>query len=99
MRGDENFKFEIGEWYTLTLHIKLNIPATAANGFARLMVNGEQLAEVQNLQWRGNEDVYIDQWGLSTFYGGNDDTWAPSKDARGRPFTLRCVRGLPPRVL
>jgi len=76
--GSEPFHFQTGTWYRLTLYAKLNEPYIAANGIAAMYVDGNKVAEETGVQWRAAPDVYIDRWGLSTFYGGNDPSWAPS---------------------
>mmetsp|Transcript_37492 Transcript_37492/g.79521 ORF Transcript_37492/g.79521 Transcript_37492/m.79521 type:complete len:314 (-) Transcript_37492:727-1668(-) len=73
---------ETGRWYRMTLYVELNEPASEANGIAALFLDGVEVARMDGVQWRGDgaDDVFIDNWGLSTFYGGSDSSWAPSEN-------------------
>mmetsp|Transcript_57129 Transcript_57129/g.121431 ORF Transcript_57129/g.121431 Transcript_57129/m.121431 type:complete len:393 (-) Transcript_57129:523-1701(-) len=79
---DSEIYFETGRWYHMTLYIELNSPADESNGKAILYVDGEQVARLDGVRWRGSgkDNVLIDNWGLSTFYGGSATDWSPSTD-------------------
>jgi len=56
-------------------------------GLVEAWLNGEKVVTLGNLKLRGNvgETVaLVDHLGLNTFYGGSDNSWAPSKTTRAR---------------
>mmetsp|Transcript_82267 Transcript_82267/g.180888 ORF Transcript_82267/g.180888 Transcript_82267/m.180888 type:complete len:352 (+) Transcript_82267:401-1456(+) len=73
---------QTGRWYRMTLYVELNEPASESNGMAALFLDGLEVARMEGMQWRGDgaDATLIDNWGLSTFYGGSDSSWAPSED-------------------
>jgi hypothetical protein len=75
----ENFAFERGRWYRVEIFVDVNSSPTTADGLARLYVDGVKLVEVKDLVLSGNSSVKADQFLVSTFYGGDDSTWSPSK--------------------
>ena len=68
-----------GTWHTITHQVVLDSPG-ADNGVIRGYWNGFLAAEeVLGL----TDDTYgIDQFYFSTFYGGNDGTWAPASEQK-----------------
>ena len=80
-----------GVWNRLKLYMKVNSAPGAKDGIARLYVNGSLLLERTGIPWRGNGSGTLINYVLfSTFYGGKDPTWAPSKPtyAKFRNVTL-----------
>lgn len=74
-----NFAFERGRWYRIEIFVDVNSSPTTADGLARLYVDGVKLIEVGNLVLSGNSSIKADQFLVSTFYGGDDSTFSPSK--------------------
>merc|ERR1719401_1298452 len=79
MNGSDPFIFQKGVWYNITLSITMNDPPEESNGKAELFVYGESLAVQNGLQWRKDGTANIDMFGFSSFYGGSDTSWSPSK--------------------
>ncbi|MCL2282174.1 MAG: hypothetical protein FWC26_02540 [Fibromonadales bacterium] len=72
-------KFQIGEWHSVTTQIVLN-DVGHKNGIVRSWLDGELSLEVDTLRLVDFEEQRIDLFYISTFHGGSDQTWAPSKD-------------------
>jgi hypothetical protein len=75
-----SFTFQRGQWYRVELYVKMNSAVNVADGRAMLYINGQKLVDRQGLRLTGNMDKQIDTFLLSTFYGGDDQTWSPSTD-------------------
>lgn len=86
-----NFKFELGRYYAISLHVKVNEPASAANGFARIYVDGQKVADAENIRFRGNsgESTLISTVLFSTFHGGHSPEYAPK--AAGGGYASVCA--------
>lgn len=78
--------FNLGQYYSVSLHTRMNDPATESNGFARLFVNGKLIAEKSNIRWRAveGESTKITKFHFTTFHGGGDWSYAPSKTVYAR---------------
>lgn len=74
--------FQIGKWQHIELEVKMNSAADAFDGFMKLFVDGKLATHHSGLRFRGeiNDDTLINHFFFSTFYGGADPSWAPSKD-------------------
>ncbi|WP_309398603.1 polysaccharide lyase [Cerasicoccus maritimus] len=75
--------FKIGEWQHVKIVTRLN-DVGQANGFTQLFVDGELVADSQDMEFRGQggDETLISKFLFSTFHGGNNPSWAP-KDADG----------------
>lgn len=76
-----SFAFQAGTWNRITMMVRLNSPNNVANGQLQLFYN-DLLAISQNgIQFR-NSDSIASVSGLffSTFFGGEDASWASPKD-------------------
>jgi len=72
-----SFSFVSGQWNRITMLVRLNEPATVANGNIQLFFNDVQAIDQQNLQIRNSDSLSANGFYFSTFYGGNDASWAP----------------------
>lgn len=64
-------------WYTITHHIKMN-DLSKNNGELQSWVDGELMLNDSSRVWRlENANFGIDGFYFSTFFGGNDESWAP----------------------
>eukprot|EP00549_Striatella_unipunctata_P002129 CAMPEP_0118700094 /NCGR_PEP_ID=MMETSP0800-20121206/16353_1 /TAXON_ID=210618 ORGANISM="Striatella unipunctata, Strain CCMP2910" /NCGR_SAMPLE_ID=MMETSP0800 /ASSEMBLY_ACC=CAM_ASM_000638 /LENGTH=299 /DNA_ID=CAMNT_0006600563 /DNA_START=358 /DNA_END=1258 /DNA_ORIENTATION=+ len=77
---EADFNFSVGKWYRIDMYIEMNSAADAADGLAELYINGIRYVRYDELRLTGNMDVLIDSFMFSSFYGGGDTTWSPSKD-------------------
>lgn len=77
--GGEPIVIESGRWYRITQLVKMNTPGRD-NGRIKVWVDGDRVLDIRDLEFRTNEQLGIDAFYFSTFFGGGDATWAPSKD-------------------
>jgi hypothetical protein len=84
----EDFKWEIngapalfqpGVWQKLMSEVTMNTPGKR-NGRIRSWLNDVQTLDIQNLEFRSTEDLKIDAFYFSTFFGGDEPDWAATKD-------------------
>jgi hypothetical protein len=69
-----------GDWNTIAIYVKMNHPAKK-DGLLKIAVNGEIGLYLNCVRYRVSEKLKIDQLLFSTFFGGDDPTWAPPEDA------------------
>ena len=83
------FGFEKGRFYSVSLHVRVNDPPEAANGFSRLYVNGQLIERHEELRLRGStsQESLINKFMFSSFHGGHEPDWAP-RDADGNYTTV-----------
>ncbi|KZV77090.1 polysaccharide lyase family 14 protein [Peniophora sp. CONT] len=77
-RGD--FSFASGQWNKVSLAIQLNNPVDTANGRAQVYYNDLLLIDRSDLVFRTNDNLTAQGMYFSTFFGGNDESWAPDSD-------------------
>jgi len=82
-------RFERGRYYPVSLHVRVNDPPEATNGFSRLYIGGELVERHEGLRFRGTggADTLINKFMFSSFHGGHKPEWAP-KDADGNYTTV-----------
>lgn len=73
--GRGKFRFETGKWYSLEQEVQLNTPGQN-NGEVGLWVNGQLAIEQRGLRFRDVPQLKIEGIIFSTFFGGNDASWA-----------------------
>jgi hypothetical protein len=73
----------------VTLHVRVNDPPEASNGFSRLYVDGELIEQHENLRLRGTggDATLINKFMFSSFHGGHHPHNAP-RDAEGNYTTV-----------
>jgi|GEM_PF-6384260 len=78
--GQED-RLPVGEWICLEQFVQLN-DVGQANGKIKAWLNGDLGVNVSDATFRttNNDATKVGQMLFSTFYGGNTDDWAPSKD-------------------
>ena len=83
------FEFDRERYYSVSLHVRVNDPPEAANGFSRLYVDGELIESHEGLRLRGTggESSLINKFMFSSFHGGHMPEWAP-KDEEGNYKTV-----------
>ena len=77
--GYGNWKFPKGEWVKLEQEIILNDIGNN-NGIIRYWVNDKLILNRKKSILRIKEDIYIEGMMFSSFFGGNDKSWASPKD-------------------
>lgn len=50
------------------------------DGVLQTWFDGEQVVDLDDLRFRDVDSFAIDRFYISTFFGGGDATWAPTKD-------------------
>lgn len=78
MINNAEVKFTPGTWSKIKTQVILNTPGTK-NGIVRCWFNGTLALEQKGLRLRDQDTMHVDQFYFSTFHGGNDATWAPSR--------------------
>ncbi len=83
------FEFERGRYYSVSLHVRVNDPPEAANGFSRLYVDGQLVERHEGLRLRGTggQSSLINKFMFSSFHGGHMPEWAP-RDENGNYTTV-----------
>ena len=69
-----------GKWHTLKTYIKMNTLGKE-DGKIVSWCDGEEVVNV-NLRFRNDLSFGIDRFKFTTFFGGNEETWAPTKDEK-----------------
>lgn len=69
--------FERGKWYHIAERVKCNTDGDTYDGEVEIWVDGKQVLLLKGLRFTSNGDK-VDDLYISTFHGGNDDTWAPT---------------------
>ena len=77
--GRGNWRFRPGNWYHLEQSVNLNQPGQA-DGQVQVWVNGQRVLNRQNLEFRTTESLQIEGILFSTFFGGDDPSWATPVD-------------------
>jgi hypothetical protein len=73
------FHFDRDRWVRLDLEVVLNTPG-AADGIARLWVDGRAVIDQSEVIYRTDRSVTIDGLMFSTFFGGSTPKWASPRD-------------------
>lgn len=86
------FDFERERYYSVSLHVRVNDPPEAANGFSRLYVDGELVERHDALRLRGTggKATLINKFMFSSFHGGHMPEWAP-RDVEGNYKTVHAT--------
>lgn len=77
--GRGNWRFQPGIWYHLEQEVQLNQPGVP-NGRIRVWLDGKQVLDQQGLMFRTVSALQIEGIFFSTFFGGDDPSWATPKD-------------------
>ena len=76
----EDFTLQKDRWYKVALYVRVNSLGSAADGQVRLFVDGQEVARRDNLRLRNTDTGgLIERFYFSSFYGGSDPSWAPSR--------------------
>lgn len=77
--GKGNWRFRPGKWIEVAQQVKLNSPGRT-DGSIAIWVDRELVVNVCGLRFRDVETLQIDGIFFSTFFGGNDRSWATPDD-------------------
>ena len=79
-RGGQRF-FHPGTWHRVEHRIMINVPGHR-DGIVQGWFDGVLALDRRDVRFRDVDAFAIDIFAFSTFFGGSDPTWAPSKDER-----------------
>lgn len=68
-----------GQWHQIQHRVVLNTVGEA-NGLLEAWFDGRKVLSETDFVYRNTPDIGINLFYFSTFYGGNDPTWAPTED-------------------
>jgi len=68
-----------GSWQQVVIRVRMNTPGQR-DGVVQCWLNGRSVLSVDTLRFRDTAALGIDQFFFSTFFGGNDASWAPVRD-------------------
>lgn len=77
--GFLHLNFQRGRWHQIVQELILNDPGEA-NGVLRMWMDGSFIGEEQSLLIRTVNNLRINGMFFDVFFGGNNDSWAPSTD-------------------
>ena len=83
--GGDDVLIEPGTWHSVTHRIVVNTPGVA-DGTIQAWFDGELALDVSDVRFRdvatdtNGRSTEIDAMFFSTFFGGSDSSWAPTKD-------------------
>jgi len=77
--GRGSWTFRTGEWNEIAQRVELNSPGKA-DGTVAVTLNGSEVFRQSGLIYRSAPDLHIDGVFFSTFFGGEDSTWASPAD-------------------
>lgn len=70
--------FERGKWYHIAERVKINTNESTPDGEVEIWVNGVRVLLLNGLRFTTNGDK-VDNLYISTFHGGDDETWCPTE--------------------
>ena len=82
--GDDEFwnvRAIPGTWHRVEHRVVLNTPGEK-NGILEAWFDGTRVLSLNNLEYRKTDSIGINLFYFSTFFGGNDASWAPSTDQK-----------------
>jgi Polysaccharide lyase 14 len=71
--------FTPGTWHRVEHRVVINTPGQK-NGIVQGWFDGQLALDRRNVRFRDVDTFAVDAFYFSTFFGGSDPTWAPSKD-------------------
>jgi len=74
-----NIIAERGIWHRIVNRIVMNTP-TKRDGIVQAWMDGKLVLDIKDMRFRDIDSIGIDSFYFSTFFGGDDITWAASKD-------------------
>ncbi|KAI0256087.1 polysaccharide lyase family 14 protein [Lactifluus subvellereus] len=73
-----SFTFSRGQWNRVTLLVRLNSPTNTADGQVTLYFNDAQALQHNDIYFRSSDVITTGGMYFSTFFGGDDMSWASS---------------------
>jgi hypothetical protein len=79
--GRGSWSFGPGRWISIEQHVRLNTPGVA-DGLIEIAVDGVQVLRVSDVVFRSVASLKIEGVFFSTFFGGDDTSWATPQTVR-----------------
>ncbi|EKO3566648.1 polysaccharide lyase [Vibrio metschnikovii] len=76
---NSGFTFSTDRWHRVDMYVKANSDVNAWDGEAELYVDGIKVASVYGIRLTQKMDSIVSNFSISTFHGGSNSSWAPSK--------------------
>ncbi|TCD71233.1 hypothetical protein EIP91_011711 [Steccherinum ochraceum] len=73
-----SFQFTPAQWGRVTMLVRLNSPVNSVNGQVELYFNNVLAANFSDIEYRSSSVINVGGFYFSTFFGGNDASWAPN---------------------
>lgn len=80
-------KLTPGQWHWIVTKVTMNQIVNGivySDGEIETWLDGKKVLHQENLTFRKNENVHINDMYLSTFHGGGTDSWSPNHDSYAR---------------
>ncbi|KAI5123923.1 hypothetical protein M0805_006341 [Coniferiporia weirii] len=74
------FGFAAGQWSRVSLLVQMNNPPSSSNGYVALYFNDVLAVSQEGVQFRTDDSVTAGGLFFSTFFGGDDSSWATPVD-------------------
>lgn len=75
----ERIEIESGRWYRITTWMRLN-DVGRSNGRLKTFLDGKRVLDARRIRFRETNEMNIDVFYFTTFFGGSKDVWGASKD-------------------
>ena len=74
------WNFDTGEWYSVLQFIRMNTPGEA-DGLVEVSVNGENIIQIDGINLREFDNLYINKLVFSAYFGGGEAHAQPINDS------------------
>jgi len=95
--GRGTFQFQRGQWNKITMTLGLNTP-NVTDGLLEIQFNNQLVLRYDKMNWRQYPNVVTSGIIISSWFGGGDSSWAPTKDMYALFRNFRAWRNDPPTV-
>ncbi|MDX1693848.1 MAG: discoidin domain-containing protein [Ketobacteraceae bacterium] len=91
-----DFYFNKSGYQAVSLYVRVNSASDRSDGETALFINGREVSRWDNIRLRSviNRDTEINRFLFSTFHGGADSSWSPSKTVYAYYDNFAIVPGL-----
>lgn len=68
------------KWHTIEHYVKMNTPGKSDGRFMA-WVDGKEVLRMEGIRYRDNYNYGIDRLKISSYFGGSDPSWAPTRNS------------------
>ena len=72
-------KAKPGQWHTVRHRVVLNTPGES-DGILEAWLDGDKVLSMTDVKYRNTEEIGVNLFYFSTFFGGNTQAWAPESE-------------------